>query len=320
MRSVQGLSNLNLKIMLTSILVFGVVSGIIGLLMWYSGIRGGNAIYLWMFVSFAMIILQWYFGPNLIKWATKAKELKAHELPKLHHMVEKYAKIAGIPRPKLFIVNEPSPNAFAFGRTQSSSNVAVHTGLLEILTEDELEGVIAHEIGHIKHRDVILMTLAGAIPVVLYYAVILFSSRDERSPLGGIGVFIGALFAQFLGQILVMWLSRSREYFADAFSAYATNKPSALMSGLAKISYQMMHVRPAAATDTMRAFYISDPSGEGKQTIHEIAAAIASGNERELVSAIEKEKGMGKMEFLMTHPLTAKRLEALLKIKKQIGA
>jgi heat shock protein HtpX len=320
MRSVQGLSNLNLKIMLTSILVFGVVSGIIGLLMWYSGIRGASSIYLWMFVSFAMIIGQWYFGPNLIKWVTKARELRENELPELHQMVSKYANIAGIPKPKLFIVNEPSPNAFAFGRTQGSSNIAVHTGLLEILNKEELEGVIAHEVGHIKHRDVILMTLASAVPIVLYYAVILFSSRDERSPLGGIGVFIGAIFAQFLGQILVMWLSRSREYYADAFSAYSTNNPSALMSGLAKISYQMMRVKPAAAGKTMASFYISDPSGEGKQSIHEIAAAIASGNEAELVSAIEKEKGMGKMEFLMTHPLTGKRLEALLKIKKQIGA
>ncbi|MBI5225189.1 M48 family metalloprotease [Candidatus Micrarchaeota archaeon] len=320
MQSVNGISNLNLRITLTSILVFGAISGIIGVVLWYSGIRGGGVIYVWMLVSFLMIAIQWYFGPSLIKWATKAKELKPNEAVKLHAMVNKYSQLAGIPSPKLYIVNDPSPNAFAFGRTQGSSNVAVHSGLLDLLDDDELEGVIAHEIGHIKHRDVLAMTLAAALPIILYYAVILFGSGNRDRNMGSsIMVFIGAMVAQFIGQLLVLWLSRSREYYADEFSAYATKKPQALMRGLAKISYRIMQSKPQPTNVMMKAFYIADPSGEGKREVHAIVLAIASGNEHSLIEAIEQEKKMGKREWLMTHPLTAKRLEALLKLKKQFG-
>ncbi|MFH0970928.1 MAG: zinc metalloprotease HtpX [Candidatus Micrarchaeota archaeon] len=324
MHAVEGISNLNLKIMLTSMLVFGVIAGILGAVLYYSGVRGMSGIYVWMGISLLFILIQWYFGPNLIKWITKARELAPNESPKLHHMVESLAHKARIPKPKLYVVNNPAPNAFAFGRTQSSAGIAVHTGLLDTLDEDELEGVIAHEIGHIKHRDVIIMTLASALPVILYYLVIIFGSGDNRER--GIGstimVFVGAFIAQFIGQLLVLWLSRSREYYADAFSAYATGKPSALMSGLAKITYKMEIAKPqpSSASNAMRAFYIADPSGESRGIIREIASAIASGNESHLVEAIEKEKKMGRREWLMTHPLTGKRLEALLKIKKQMAA
>ncbi len=321
MRAVHGLSGLNLKIFLTTALVFGFIAGLLGIVLWYSGLRGIGAFYLWMIISFLFIIIQWYFGPLLIKWITKAKEVSQTDAPELHGMVEKYAKKANIKKPKVYLVNDPTPNAFAFGRTRSSAGIAVHTGLMHILNKDELEGVIAHEIGHIKHRDVIVMTLASALPVILFYLVLIFGARDRDRGIGSIiAVWVAAFMAQFVGRLLVLWLSRSREYYADAFSAYATEKPSALMSGLAKISYKMQSVQPQKGSDAMRAFYIADPYGEGRKNIAEIAAAIASGNESQLVEAIENEKKIGKMEWLMTHPLTAKRLEALLRIKKGIGA
>jgi len=164
------------------------------------------------------------------------------------------------------------------------------------------------------------MTVASALPIMLYYIVlVLFSDSDrDRSILSSIAVFLGAQVASFLGQLLVMWLSRQREYYADAYSAYATRNPTALMSGLAKISYSMPQNREKNAS--MSSFYISDPSPEEKKGMYEIASAIARGNERRLVEQIEAEKRHGAMEVFMTHPLTAKRLDALMKIKKEIGA
>ena len=316
--SVPGISNLNLRIMLTSMLIFGVVAAIMGTVLYASGINGTNGVFIWLLFSLVMLGIQWYLGPVIIKWVTGAKELTAAEAPELHQIVEKFARTASIPKPKIYIVNNPTPNAFAFGRTQHDSGIAVHSGLLQVLGKEEVEGVIAHEIGHIKHRDVIVMTIASVVPIVLYYAVIIFggSGRNDRDRGGNfIVVWIGAMIAQFLGQLLVLWVSRSREYYADEFSAYATKKPVSLMGALAKISYVSAKA-PADSNSMVKAFYFSSASAGEAAFAGEIAGIIAKGNEREIADAIENEKKKGGFELIMTHPLTYKRLDALLKIKK----
>ena len=307
-----------LRIMLTSLLVFGLIAAIIGFILYATGIAGSGSIFFWLLVSFVMIGVQWYLGPVIIKWATGAKELKREQAPELFDIVQKLTGKANLPMPKLFIVNNPTPNAFAFGRTQKDSNIAVHTGLLSVLSKDEIEGVLAHEIGHINNRDVAVMTLASVIPVLLYYGVLIFAPRG-RNDNWGIGPLIGAFAAQFVGSLCVMWLSRQREYFADEFSARITRNPPALMSALAKITYSGAAPKSAGGSSMVKALYIAEP-GSAKMSFAEIASAIKGGNEQELAAAIEKEKKNGGWEFLMTHPLTAKRLERLLKVKKEIGA
>ncbi|MFA6214757.1 MAG: zinc metalloprotease HtpX [Candidatus Micrarchaeia archaeon] len=307
---------MRLRVMLTSVLVFGLVAAVIGLLLNALGYGGSGSIMMWVLVSFAMIGVQWYFGPAIIKWATGAKELKRENAPELFGIVQRLTQKAGLPMPKLYVVNNPSPNAFAFGRTQSDSGIAVHAGLLSALNKEEVEGVLAHEIGHINNRDVAVMTLASVLPVMLYYGFLIFG-RDEDGR-GSILAIIGAFAAQFIGQLLVMWLSRQREYFADEFSARLTGNPASLMSALAKITYGAV----AGKTDSgnmVKALYFAEPAG-GKAQFAEIARAISSGNEMALSEAIEAEKRRGGMEFLMTHPLTAKRLERLMKMKKGAAA
>lgn len=315
MRQVSGLSKLNLTMAVTTALVFGVVAGILGVVLWLAGVQGGWT--LWLGVSLLMLGLQWYFGPTLIKWMTQARELTPEQAPELHKMVEDIASKAGLPKPTILLVQNPTPNAFAFGRTQSSSYIAVHTGLLDVLDKDEAYAVLAHEMGHIKHRDVAVMTLASSVPVLLYYAVLIFGGRSDRDR--GIGsfiaVFFGAMLAQFLGQLLVLWLSRQREYYADAYSAYSTGKPNTLMRALAKISYDLGKAKPQPEGQPLKAFYIADPAGAERQSIAEIAQAIDSGNQKSIEQAIENEKRRGIPEWLMTHPLTAKRLEALMNIQ-----
>ena len=309
---------MRLRVMLTSILVFGLVAAVIGLLINMAGFGGSNSIFIWIAASFVMIGIQWYFGPNIIRWSTGAKELKHEEAPELFEIVQRLTQKARLPMPKLYMVNNPTPNAFAFGRTQSDSGIAVHAGLLSALNKDEVEGVLAHEIGHINNRDVMVMTLASVLPVMLYYGFLIFG-RDEDGR-GSILTILGAFVAQFIGQLLVMWLSRQREYFADEFSARLTGNPTSLMSALAKITYGQAAGAGKSGTGNMvSALYIAEASG-ARMSIAEIAGAIRTGNDAALVEAIEKEKKAGAMEFLMTHPLTAKRLERLMKLKKGIGA
>ncbi|RLG19377.1 hypothetical protein DRN67_02830 [Candidatus Micrarchaeota archaeon] len=316
--SVPGITKLNLTILLTTALIFGVVAGIFAVVIWFSGASGASAIWLWIGFSLLMLGIQWYFGPGIIIWASKAKEVDANEEPKLHAIVSELARLAGIPKPKVFIVPNNSPNAFAFGRTQASAGVAVHTGLMRILDEDEVRAVLAHEIGHIKHRDVTVMTVASVLPIMLYYAVLIFGSGDSRNR--GLGsfimVFLGAILAQILGRLVVMWLSRQREYYADAFSAYATKRPSSLMRALAKITY---NAAPAKKQNSMlRAFYIAEPSAGERKAMAEVIEVLGMGDAA-IEMAIEKEKKVGVKEWLSTHPATWKRLSSLLKLKKQMA-
>lgn len=309
---------MRLRIMITSLLVFGVIAAAIGFVLYATGIAGSGSIFFWLLVSLAMIGAQWWLGPAIVKWATGAKEMKREQAPEIFDMVQKLTGKARLPMPKLFLVNNPTPNAFAFGRTQKDSNIAVHTGLLQALSRDEVEGVLAHEIGHINNRDVAIMTVASVLPVLLYYAVLIFAPRNRDDGFG-IGNIIGAFAAQFVGQLMVMWLSRQREYFADEFSARLTGNPASLMSALAKISYTGVAQKGAGENSMVKALYFAEPAG-GKAGFAEIAGAIRSGNDSALAAAIESEKKKGAFEFVMTHPLTAKRLERLLKVKKEIGA
>jgi heat shock protein HtpX len=309
---------MRLRVLLTSVLVFGLVAAVVGLLLNALGYGGSGSIFMWILVSLVMLGVQWYFGPVIIKWATGAKELTREAAPELFDTVHRLTQKAHLPMPKLYAVNNPSPNAFAFGRTQSDSGIAVHTGLLTALNKEEVEGVLAHEIGHISNRDVTVMTIASVLPVMLYYGFLIFG-RDED---GGDSLLTiaGAFVAQFIGQLMVMWLSRQREYLADDFSARLTGNPQPLMSALAKISYgAAAGAGKGNASSMISALYIAEPAG-AKMAFAEIARAINSGNDAALTDAIAMEKKKGGFEFLMTHPLTAKRLERLIKVKRQIAA
>jgi heat shock protein HtpX len=178
--------------------------------------------------------------------------------------------------------------------------------------------VLAHELGHINNRDVAVMTVASVLPVLLYYGVLIFAPRGrDEGP--GLGAYLGAFAAQFVGQLMVMWLSRQREYAADEFSARLTANPTSLMMALAKISYG--HALPKAESQgsMVKALYFSEHSGAAMDA-YEVSRAISTGSEAALAEAIEREKKSRAIELLMTHPLTAKRLENLMRVKKEMAA
>ena len=240
--------------------------------------------------------------------------------------------------PKVATVPNNTPNAFVFGRSSSGATLAVHDGLLKSLNEDEIRGVIAHELGHVKHKDFIVMTVLSALPLIAYIiaqfafrAGVISSYSRGRNREGNAGIALIAIgVVSFIVYIItflaVMRLSRLREHYADAYSAYLTGSPRSLESGLAKITYGLS-ISPKAPQGA-RAFYIEDPA-LAKQEISEIMEKKNSYDldndgvldERELELAMEKESKStwNQLNSLFaTHPPTFKRILLLREIEKEM--
>jgi heat shock protein HtpX len=263
--------------------------------------------------------------------------LKPGENPWLESTVKDLADKTGLPMPKLAIVPENTPNAFVFGRTASGATLAVHEGLLKNLNEQEVKGVIGHELGHLKHKDYIVMTVLSAVPLLAYliargtWETAWISGRgrqrDEgemRAALFAIGILSYVVYIVSL--LCVMRLSRLREHYADAYSAYVTNSPRSLESALTKITYGLS-LSPKAPSG-VRAFYIGDPS-LAKLEISEIMDKKEEYDldhdgvldERELELAMEKEaKSTWKTinSWFSTHPPTFKRIMLLREIEQEM--
>lgn len=196
-----------------------------------------------------------------------ARILKPGEQPRLREMVERVAALAGIPRIRVGIIETPMPNAFAIGKGLRSSTVVVTRGLLDLLNDEELEAVIAHEIAHVRNRDVLVMTIAGFFVVVaqLVFRLLLWGSggSSERNRRGsGLAIaFIVSLLVWILGQLLLLALSRYREFVADRMAGILTGRPLTLASALLKISGQISRIpsRDLREVQEMAAFFIIPP-------------------------------------------------------------
>jgi len=288
---------------------------------------GGSALF---------ILFQFAVGPAIVAATTKLHYLNLGENPWLEKTVKELADKTGLPMPKLATVPSNTPNAFTFGRSTRSATLAVHEGLLRQLNEAEVKSVIAHELGHIKHKDYIVMTVLSALPLIAYYIaqVTLYAGtfsggrRNNKDNSGVLLIVIGAIsFAVYIVTFLiVMRLSRLREHYADAFSAYLTGAPRALESALAKITYGLS-ISPKPP-EGARAFYIEDP-GMAKREISKIMAKKNQYDldqdgvldERELQLAMEKESKSAWMQMnslFATHPATFKRILLLREIDHEM--
>lgn len=185
-----------------------------------------------------------------------AREVDVAQAPDLHAMVESLAQRAGIPKPKVYVVDTPTPNAFATGRNPEHAAVAVTTGIMQALNRRELEGVIAHELGHIKNRDILIASIAavmaGAISYLAQFALFFGGGRNEGGGSGNIFVLlISIIVAPIAAAMIQMAISRSREYIADATGAQICGHPEALASALGRLSRyneeRPMDVNPASA-------------------------------------------------------------------------
>ncbi|MGF3523076.1 MAG: zinc metalloprotease HtpX [Candidatus Bathyarchaeia archaeon] len=285
------------------------------------------------------ILFQYLIGPLIVSAVTHLHYLKPGENPWLETTVKELADKSGIPMPRLATVPSKAPNAFVFGRTAKSATLAVHEGLLRDLNKDEIKAVIGHELGHIKHKDYIVMTVLSALPLIAYiiaqtmFRAAMFSSYSSRRQKdeGNAGVIllaIGALsFVVYIITFLsVRRLSRLREHYADAFSAYLTGAPRSLSSALAKITYGLS-IMPKAPSE-VRAFYIEDPA-TAQQEMRKIMDVKNEYDldkdgvldERELEYAMEREakSTWNQLNSLFaTHPPTFKRILLLREIENEM--
>ena len=306
-------------------LMFGILYGILVGIGYYLQITG---LYFYLFIigiAAGFVLLQFVIGPKIVEWSMRIKYVSEQEYPKLHQMVAELADKAGLPnKPRIGISQLPIPNAFAFGRTKKGSRVCVTKGLLELLSDDELKAVLGHELSHIKHRDVAVITMLSVIPMICYMIYISFlwggMGRRDRDSGGAIAIGILALVVYFITSLLVMYGSRIREYYADQGSAELGNQPHHLATALYKLTVSTAKTpkNKLKQTEGMKAFFINDPSRamydvrELKDIDMDMSGTI---DQSELMMLSTKKislKASDKLlEVLSTHPNVVKRIKHL---------
>ncbi len=201
-----------------------------------------------------------YFYSDKIALATyRARPVTREELPRAYQAVERLTQKIGIPMPKMYVIPTDSPNAFATGRNPQHASVAMTQGILNLLNDEELEGVLAHELGHVNNRDILISsvaaTIAGAITYLSRFGFFFGGGRGNRRG-GGIGGLLMLILAPFAAMLIQLWVSRTREYQADATGAHFTGNPYALASALAKLDAYSRRVPMMGTPSTAHLFII----------------------------------------------------------------
>ncbi len=310
-----------LTMSLTLFLLFGFLFAILAAVGYYFELSG----YLIVGGAVALVFFQWLIGPKIIWWTTNMRLLERKEHTWLWETVEGISKKYKVPMPKLAIARVGAPNAFVFGRTPGSATLAVTQGLLNSLSHDEVKAVVGHEMGHIKHKDMVVMTIVAAIPIISYFIArfLIFAPRSNEDRKGG-AVFVGiaAFIIYFVSNLLVLLLSRLREHYADNFGGRAV-RPRLLASALAKITYGLGMSKEKTENSAVHSFYIVNPlaaTGEISRFSNEYSDMELT--DSELKKAVEWEKKnplVRFMEIFQTHPLTFKRIHALNELEKELG-
>jgi len=268
--------------------------GFMAALIVYSGLSTVAIIIIAVGVAFA----QWYFSDRIAMLSMRAREVSPEQAPELHGMVDRLCALADMPKPRIAIADTDLPNAFATGRSPQHSVVCVTTGILRRLDEQELEGVLSHELSHVAHRDVAVMTVASVLGVLaglvtrwgLYFGG--GRGRDRNSAAMFMFVWLASIVIWAVSFLLTRALSRYRELCADRSGAYLTGNPSALASALTKISGDIARIptKDLRAAESMNAFFF--------------APAI---------------KGDSVNALLATHPPLEQRLDQLAKVAADLG-
>jgi len=247
---------------LRKIIVYGTLFILFMIVIGFLALLGVQA-YLIALLAGGFLFVQYFFSDKLVLWSTKARIVEENEAPRLHMIVEKLAAEMGIPKPKVAIVQNDMPNAFATGRSPKHAVVAVTTGILNRLNDHEMEGVLAHELSHVKHRDIFVITFASFIVSVLSYIVFfaftMFIGGRDRNNFGATMAawVVSMIFSNTIGLIIINTVSRYREYGADKGSAYTTHNPDYLISALQKISNKDYKSSDAMGLESAKALCIS---------------------------------------------------------------
>jgi len=265
------------------IILLASLSGLLMLVGYF--VARGTGVVIALVLSALMNFGSYWYSDSIVLRMYQAQEVTREQAPVLHKTVESLATKAKIPKPRVYVVFNETPNAFATGRNEDHAAVAVTSGILKILNKDELEGVLAHELAHIQHRDILISTMAATVAsaVVLLSRWAVFFGNDEGK--GMIPAIATAIIAPIAATVIQMAISRSREYEADAGSAQVTGKPEALAAALRKLSLASKAKPMDANPSTAHMFIVNPLSGD-------------------LI-----------MNLFSTHPPIEKRIERLLRMK-----
>ena len=254
-------------------------------------------------IALAFAAGQWFLSDKVALLALSARDVTPEQAPELHGLVDRLCALSNTPKPRIAFSESPVPNAFATGRSQKHAVIVVTRGILDRLTPEELEGVISHELSHIAHKDVAVMTIASFLGVLAglvarygMYAGIGRDNRDQNAAIIMLGIWAVSLAVYALSFVLTRALSRYRELAADRAAAYLTGRPSELASALVKLSDGMNQIPDADIRKTAAANAFA------------FAPAFKPGS-----------KGAAFARILSTHPTTEQRLEQLSKISAELS-
>jgi heat shock protein HtpX len=249
-------TGLQVRMLITLLLLGAVYAALVGVLF----ASGASGVVI-LVVAGGLLALQFFTSDKLALRAMGVREVSPQEAPELHAMIDRLCVQADLPKPKVGVMNSSMPNAFAMGRSKKSSTVCATTGIMELLSPAELEGVMAHELTHVANRDVVIMTLAAFFATLASYIVqfgFFFGGGDDDEGPGFLAVILVALAVYVVSFFLMQALSRYREFAADRGAALITGRPSALSSALMKISGTMQRIpqQDLRAHSELNAFYI----------------------------------------------------------------
>ncbi len=250
---------------------------------------GPNGFWIGLVLAVGINFVAYFFSDKMALAASRARPVEEHELPQVYSMVRSLAARAEMPMPRIYVIDSPQPNAFATGRNPQNAAVAVTSGILGVLSPDELEGVLGHELAHVKNRDILISSVAAMLAAALsIFARMAFwfggGGRDRNNPIGAVIGLVAILVAPIAAMLIRMAISRTREFQADASGAQLTGRPMMLASALNKIAAgtarQPMNVNPAVSQ-----LFIENP--------------------------LKGVKGGGLTKLFATHPPMEERIERL---------
>ncbi|NQU73647.1 MAG: zinc metalloprotease HtpX [Candidatus Omnitrophica bacterium] len=248
-----------------------LIAGLTLLLVWVGGMIGGaRGAQIAFIIAFIMNAASFWFSDKIVLRMYKARPAGEDEYPKLFQIVKGLTQDAKLPMPRVYVIPQDSPNAFATGRDPDNAVVCVTKGIMDILSEEELKGVIAHELGHVKNRDILIMsitaTLAGAIMMLAYmarWAAIFggFRSRNSGGSSNIIGLLATVIVAPLAATLIQLAISRSREYAADKQGAYLAHSSTGLANALQKLEEASKYKKLSASPQTAHMFIVNPLSG-----------------------------------------------------------
>jgi len=307
------------------LLLFAVIYALLIVIATFTGV-GTPIVY--ALLAGGLVAVQFFIGPKIVEKTMHVRYVSETEQPELHRLVTELAMKAGIPKPKVGISEIAIPNAFAFGTSKRKARVCVTRRLMQMLSRDELEAVLGHELSHIKHHDMVVITALSVIPMICYFIYFSFfwsglfggGGRDREGALPMMAIALIAFALYFISNLIVLYGSRIREYYADAGSAELTKKPHELASALYKMIYGSAGLKQEKVKKelgSMRAFFAADPvtargdlkdlsaadlDRDGKIDAYELKVFA----ERAQVSRADR-----LMEIFSTHPNPVSRVKRL---------